>query len=392
MYPNLYYLLNDLLGVELGLFKIIHTFGFLVAVAFITSAWTLSKEFRRKEALGLMQKVPRKVHVGAPATTNEMVMNGVLGFIIGFKLLEAFLNFEALTYDPQRFILSTRGNLLGGLAGAALFAWLKYREKDKKKLKKPEWKTEMISPFQLVGDITIAAAIFGFIGAKIFHNLEYWKDFVADPLGQLGSFSGLTFYGGLLFGWAGVIWYGTRYKIPAIHIHDAAAPGLMLAYGVGRIGCHMSGDGDWGIVNLADKPGWLSWAPDWVWAYTYPNNVLRDGIPIEGCIGDYCSVLPEAVYPTPLYEAVICLILFAGLWSIRKHIKIAGMMFSLYLVLNGIERYFIQQIRVESMNPKAQYDFFGGIAQAELIALALILVGIAGMIWSWKRSKREINE
>jgi hypothetical protein len=67
--------------------------------------------------------------------------------------------------------------------------------------------------------------------------------------------------------------YARRKKIPFLHLADATAPGLILAYGIGRIGCHVSGDGDWGIVNTAEKPGWLSWLPDWAWSYDYPNNV-----------------------------------------------------------------------------------------------------------------------
>ena len=73
-----------------------------------------------------------------------------------------------------------------------------------------------------------------------------------------------------------------------IHVADAFAPAMMLSYGIGRIGCHVAGDGDWGIVNNYPKP--FSWLPDWVWAYTYPNNVLGEGIQIPGCAGQYCAV------------------------------------------------------------------------------------------------------
>ena len=97
------------------------------------------------------------------------------------------------------------------------------------------------------------AAVSGLIGAKIFHNLENMDAFLADPMGQLLSFSGLTFYGGLICGTAVVIWYAKKHNMHYKHIADAAAPGLMLAYGVGRMGCHFSGDGDWGINNLSPK-------------------------------------------------------------------------------------------------------------------------------------------
>ena len=89
---------------------------------------------------------------------------------------------------------------------------------------------------------------------KLFHNLENIGEFIADPMGQLMAFSGLTFYGGLIAGAFAVIWYGRKYNIKPLNLADAAAPGLMLAYGVGRIGCQLSGDGDWGVTNLTTKP------------------------------------------------------------------------------------------------------------------------------------------
>ena len=90
---------------------------------------------------------------------------------------------------------------------------------------------------------------------------------------------------------------------------DVAAPGLMLSYGIGRIGCHLSGDGDWGIENVLSKPNWFIF-PDWMWAYTYPHNVIGEGVHIEGCVGKHCSELIPPVFPTPFYEAVACFILF----------------------------------------------------------------------------------
>ena len=88
---------------------------------------------------------------------------------------------------------------------------------------------------------------------------------------------------------------------------------LMLAYGIGRIGCHMSGDGDWGISNLKPKPEWKKLLPDWMWAYTYPNNVIRAGEPMDTCLDPlrvYCYELSTPVYPTAVYEALMGIILF----------------------------------------------------------------------------------
>ena len=242
---------------------------------------------------------------------------------------------------------------------------------------------EEIHPYDLVGNITIIAAISGIIGAKIFHNLENFQDFLADPIGQLIAFSGLTFYGGLIFGAISVVVYCRKYKINVLHLMDSAAPALMLAYGIGRIGCQMSGDGDWGIVNLAPKPEWLSLFPDWVWSYNFPNNVINAGVYIEGCTGKFCSVLPQPVWPTALYEVVICITLFFVLWLIRKKIKVAGMLFAIYLIMNGIERFFIEKIRVNT-----EYNILGGITQAEIISFCLI---ITGLILSFLLSKKVIK-
>ena len=150
----------------------------------------------------------------------------------------------------------------------------------------------------------------------------------------------------------------------------------MLAYGIGRIGCQMSGDGDWGITNLSPKPGWLSFFPDWVWSYDFPNNVINAGVYIEGCTGRFCSVLPQPVWPTALYEVIMCLILFVILWVIRKKIKISGLLFCFYLIMNGIERFFIEKIRVNT-----EYNILGGITQAEIISFLLILSGIVFSIF-----------
>ena len=275
-------------------------------------------------------------------------------FLIGFKLVEGVLHYGDLVDNPQAFVLSTRGSFFGGLIFAFLSYYNKKKENKKQELVKPKMIKEEIHPYDLVGNITIIAAISGIIGAKIFHNLENFQDFLADPIGQLIAFSGLTFYGGLIFGAISVVVYCRKYKINVLHLMDSAAPALMLAYGIGRIGCQMSGDGDWGIVNLAPKPDWLSFFPDWVWSYNFPNNVINAGVYIEGCTGKFCSVLPQAVWPTALYEVVMCIALFFVLWLIRKKIKLAGMLFAIYLIMNGIERFFIEKIRVNT-----EYNILG---------------------------------
>ena len=233
----------------------------------------------------------------------------------------------------------------------------------------------------------MVSAISGLIGAKIFHNLENIDDFMHDPFDALISFSGLTMYGGLICGGAAVIWYGKKNGIPFGQLIDSNAPGLMLAYGTGRLGCQLSGDGDWGIVNNSPKPSAINFLPDWMWAYNYPHNVNSVGIPIPGCEGRHCMMLPEPVFPTPFYEAVVCIALFFVLWKLRNRISTPGLLFSMYLVMNGVERFFIEKIRVNT-----QYHISGhAITQAEIISVILFILGLYGIYYFRKNKMKSVH-
>lgn len=385
MYPNLYYAFKDLFGIELSGLKLVNSFGFFVALSFIICAWVLTLELRRKQQQGLFIHTEETLIIGAPASISELLINFLVGFIFGYKIIGAFTIPDALG-DPQAFILSAKGSLPVGLLVGLLFAGMKWWEKNKQKLAKPEKRTIRIWPQDRVGDIVIYAAAFGFLGAKIFHNLENWNDFVADPVGSLVSFSGLTFYGGLICAGIAIILYARKKKISVVHLCDAMAPTMMLAYGLGRIGCQVSGDGDWGIVNLNPKP--FSWLPDWMWAYTYPHNVVGEGVPIPGCTGPYCNQLPAPVYPTALYEIIACLILFVVLWFLRKRIKVPGRIFGLYLALNGLERFFIEKIRVNTKYEQLPFQ----PTQAELISLVLVIAGVVLMVRSEKWFSKKSTE
>ena len=369
MYPTISHLIEDLFGINIPL--PIQTFGFWVAIAFLAASYVIKIELQRKEKEGKISIIKIKKIVGLKLKSIDIGIALFSGFLIGFKLIEAILNYEDLVADPQSFILSIRGNLFGGILFAILSLYNKQKENKKQELEKPKEVDQEIHPYELVGNITIIAAVSGIIGAKIFHNLENIQDFLADPIGQIMAFSGLTFYGGLICGAISVVMYCRKYKLNVLHLIDSAAPALMLAYGVGRIGCQMSGDGDWGVVNLTPKPEWLNSFPDWIWSYDFPNNVINAGIYIDGCTGRFCSVLPQPVWPTALYEVIMCIILFSVLWLIRKRITIPGLLFCIYLIMNGIERFFIEKIRVNT-----EYDILGGITQAEIISFCLIITGL----------------
>src|ERR1700761_6704610 len=393
MYPNLYFALKDLFGISLPFLRFVNWFGFFVALSFIGAAVTLTWELLRKEREGVLHYREEMVWIGKPASPTELLLNFVLGFVLGFKLIGLFISSSAMTANVQDFILSGEGSLPAGLIVGLLFAGLKWYEKNKQKLPQPQEKKVRIWPHDRVGDLTIFAFVFGFLGAKIFNSFETWSDFVRDPIGSLFSFSGLTFYGGLICAALAIWWYARKNGITFWHLNDACAPGLMLAYAIGRIGCQVSGDGDWGILNSAyitnvagkavlttnpaeyaqtlqqykevylpqfgglDQVPHLavkapSFLPDWLFAYAYPHNVISEGVRIPDCNGQYCSQLPIPVFPTPIYETLVCLGLFFLLWSLRKRLRIPGTLFAIYLVINGIERFFIEKIRVNT-----KYDF-----------------------------------
>ena len=384
MYPNLYYLVQDLFGVKLNALKLVNSFGFFVALAFIASGYVLYKELKRKEALGEFIAIEETYVVGAPASITELATSFFFGFLFGFKIVGAFIIENALN-NTQAFILSTQGSWGAGIVFGCIMAFLKWREKNKVKLDQPTSKTYLVWPHDRVGDVVLQAALWGFIGAKIFHNLENLDEFVKDPFGSLISFSGLTFYGGLIIATIAVIIYIRKYKIRVIHFADAMAPTMLFAYAAGRIGCHISGDGDWGIPNFNPKP--FTWLPDWMWAYTYPHNVVNEGVNIPGCVGNYCNQLPLPVYPTTLYEIIGTFILFGIMWMMRKKITQPGILTGIYLIFAGLERGLIERIRVNNKIHILPFE----PTQAELISFFLILIGILFLIFSKKWFPKSIS-
>lgn len=383
MYPNLSYLVHALTGWGPdNALSVIQTFGLMLALSFVASAWFLSMELKRKEKEGLLHPLLTTVRVGAPPSWPDILWNGFFGFLIGFKGLYAFSHGAEFQADPGAVILSAKGSMLGGLLGLLVFGGWKWWQRHNAKGPGEEKKVQ-VWPHQRVWDIAMVAGISGIAGSKLFSILEDPQALMQDPMGQIFSGSGLNFLGGLILGFIGVYAYIRSKHIPGIHMIDATAPALVVGYAVGRIGCQLSGDGDWGIVNLAATPSWW-FLPDWIWSFDYPHNVLHEGVAIEGCTWQYCHRLAEPVYPTPFYETVLGAVILAILWFLRTRLRIPGMIFFLYLVLISVERFFIEKIRVND-----KYQVLGMEAtQAETISVLLFLIGLAGMGWLWYRHRQ----
>lgn len=341
----------------------------------------MEAELKRMEKEGKIFPVKRTFWENRMPKTQDYVMNFIFYFVAGFKIVEAVLNSQELFNNPQEFLLSGRGSTVGGLLGGALGLYFVYREaqKIKKKGENAKQVEKLVHPYQIMGNLTFVAAITGLLGAKVFHMLENWNYTVANPVDAILSFSGLTYYGGLICGGAGVLWYTAKYNIHWRYAMDMAGAAMMLAYGTGRIGCHVSGDGDWGIVNTNPKPDWLSWLPDWAWAYNYPNNVNQVCNPyVSGekanlvCDFSETPYLIDPVYPTPIYETLMAFILFGIIWALRKKLPAPGLIFCLYLIFAGIERFIIEKIRVNNI-----MDFLGMEAtQAEIISVGMVVLGL----------------
>ncbi len=363
-------------GVEIPL--PIQTYGLFVALAFVAGAYIMSKEYKRKEKLGSMGPIYKVETVGEKPQIKDLVISFLIAFLIGYKLIDIIFNYKEFTENAQEFLLSKRGSFIGGLLVGAASAFYNWYTKNKAALDKPKKVIVKIYPHQLAGNILVVTGIFGLLGAKLFHNFENWDRFVADPIGELFSFSGLTFFGGLIVGgFAGALFL-KKNNLSSFHTLDAAACGIPLGYALGRVGCQLSGDGCWGIENTSPAPSFI---PDWAWSSTFPNNVINAGEKITECHGSHCHELSTGVFPTSLYETLMMLVIFSVLFFWLKHkIKYPGMLFGTYLSMQGVERLLIEQIRVNN-----KLHFLGmEVTQAQIIATCLIISGLTIVFLTWK--------
>lgn len=386
MFPTISYFINSIFGTDY--YWPIPTFGVFVVLAFLLSYLTFRAEFSRRQVIGEIKPIHIVKSFTALYLIKMIIGFALLGFLIGYKGGYIFNHTQEFLINPKALIFSSKGSWVAGLCGCILlvvFAWLSlYKVKSTGNTKE----LIILNVAQLTPKMLLYCAFYGFIGAKLFNLIENYDLYLSHHIIDILRFSGLTFYGGLVFGAITYLYIGRHYGIPWLTLTDVGSMGMLVAYGVGRLGCHFSGDGDWGIVNNNIKP--LAWIPDKLWANTFPHNVINHGVPIPQCTGKYCMVLPEGVFPTSIYESIIILTIFLVLWLCRKKIKIPGLIFTIYLYVISLERFLIELIRVNY-----KYEIMGiTISEAQLISVLLFLLAIGMscyLIASVTKFKKSMN-
>jgi phosphatidylglycerol:prolipoprotein diacylglycerol transferase len=229
-------------------------------------------------------------------------------------------------------------------------------------------------------DLLFMAILGGILGAKLYYMLLNLPRLIEDPMSLILARGGLVWYGGFIGGLSLVIWKIKKSGLSLPQQADMIAPGLALAYGVGRIGCFLVGD-DWGRptgswVGIRFPQG----APP-----TRVDIIERQfGIQVDpALVAEYGDIVP--VHPTQLYEILLSILIFVFLWSIRRHGHRAGWLFMAWLALAGIERFGVEFFRAKDDR------FFGFLTLAQVISLILVFVGGVGLT-KLRKSRRSTGE
>jgi phosphatidylglycerol:prolipoprotein diacylglycerol transferase len=244
--------------------------------------------------------------------------------------------------------------------------------------------------------ITILAVVFGIAGAKILFLIEEWDAFLQDPFGMAFSPGGLTWYGGFILAMIAVFIYIRSKKVSFLKVWDCLGVALILAYGVGRVGCHLAGDGDYGT------PTTLPWGTIYAQGTAKPVSMLRgyfeahpeerefwhyDSLKVITAgtdrLGHRVSRFDEVtpLHPTPIYELLLGVAGFLLLWKLRTRPYPDGKLFMIYLMLASLFRFSIEFLR---LNPRVLI----GLSEAQLFSVALFFVGFLGMVYLDRRSRR----
>jgi phosphatidylglycerol:prolipoprotein diacylglycerol transferase len=192
-------------------------------------------------------------------------------------------------------------------------------------------------------EASFGALVGGLVGSRVDYVIQNYDDVSDDLLGNIFSGSGLVWYGGLIGGALGVVVWAWRRGYLGVELLDVMAPALALGYAIGRVGCQLSGDGDYGASSGLP------------WAMSYPDGTVPT---------------TDEVHPTPVYETLAMGLVALALWRLRDRLR-PGALFALYLVLAGVERLLVEFIRRND-------EVVAGLTLPQLLSLAMIA---AGGVW-----------
>ncbi len=239
------------------------------------------------------------IHIG-PLTLGSYGIMVALGLICAFFVLRADLRRRGYTADAENIIGTT------GLAGLA--------------------------------------------GARLYHLLESPSEFFAHPFSLLFSTMGFAWFGAVIGGFVALVLLARHYKMSMLLMLDIASPAAAIGYGVGRIGCLISGDGDYGTPTSLP------------WGMSFPNGLVPT---------------TQKVHPTPIYEFLGAMLIGYILWRIGRRavggLRPSGEVFGFYLILTGVARFLVEIIRI---NPRS----FFGLTNAQTASVASIIFGIILLI------------
>ena len=209
--------------------------------------------------------------------------------------------------------------------------------------------------------VVVWGAIAGIAGSRVYDVFDNWPAYRADPWSIIFSGAGFVWYGGLVAGILSTLLVARRYKVPILTALDMCAPALMLGQAFGRMGCQLSGDGDWGL------PSTLPWAMAYPRAIVGWNaqTVLKLDAQDQLVSGFFPGV---RVHPAPVYEVIMYVAIFLVLWSLRKKVTVDGRILYLYLMLAGLARFLAEFVRI---NPRV----LGGLSEAQLISIVMMVAG-----------------
>jgi phosphatidylglycerol:prolipoprotein diacylglycerol transferase len=220
--------------------------------------------------------------------------------------------------------------------GAAAVVWRRFKELGK--------------PVDWAYEITFAALIGGIVGARVYYMAQHWSEVRHDFFRNLFSGSGLVWYGGAIGGAIAVFIWAWRRNFLGLALLDLAATPLALGYAIGRVGCQVSGDGDYGTPS--DLP----------WAMSYPHGTVPT---------------TQRVHPTPVYESLAMGFVAWLLWTWRDRFA-PGLLFAIYLVLSGLERFLVEFIRRND-------EVWIGLTMPQIESLVLMVVGLVWLALARRR-------